>query len=800
MVGYPGPIVWIKPNIEMRKNLFYARVIAVLAIISTVQGNLHAQTPTDTTVTNPLDTLPQTTLNQVVIVVTIPHTNTPMAMSNVNANQISPLNNGQDLPYLLRFTPSLVVTSDAGNGVGYTGMWLRGSDPSRINISINDIPLNDPESQQVFWVNTPDLGSSATNVNIQRGVGTSSSGVGAFGGSVRIDTREYSIYPYTRFSTNYGSFNTMRNTLAFGTGRVKDHFRLNARLSQISSDGYLDRASTELYSAYVDAEIERLRGTWRLIAFSGRERTYQSWYGTPHEVLYGTQEDRENFAARNGFSEEQANNLLSSGRTYNFYDYSDQVDLYGQDHLQLNYRRVFRKKLNFSATLNYTRGGGYFEEEKKDESYARYGFAPQILGNDTINITDVIRRRWLRNHFFGGVFSMTQRLSKTDITWGGNVHHNKGEHFGEIIWMEYAGNIQKNERYYQGWSDKFDAGSYVRVNRQIGNKFDAYLDAQVRFVDYVTNGVDNDLMHYSVDTNFLFFNPKIGLTYLKNEKWKYFISIARGNKEPNRNDFIDASDVSKVKHESMTDLEIGANWKNGKWDCSANVYYMDYTNQLVLNGTLNDVGAPLRTNVKDSYRAGVEMTGAFNHKWHDNQAFSAMANLTLSRNRISQFENVLYDYSGSDVLVVSEKMKDVPISFSPDVISGVQLQYTRFTLWPEEHAMRTVSPAEQRIRTRAPFSVMLMWKLVGKQYMDNTGNDAVALDAYQLLDGRISYEYVSLKSGHAIEFSVGVNNILGTSYVSNGYTYSYIYGDRVTERFYYPQALRQWNVGLKFTI
>jgi iron complex outermembrane recepter protein len=230
------------------------------------------------------------------------------------------------------------------------------------------------------------------------------------------------------------------------------------------------------------------------------------------------------------------------------------------------------------------------------------------------------------------------------------------------------------------------------------------------------------------------------------------------------------------------------------------VYYMDYTNQLVLNGTLNDVGAPLRTNVKDSYRAGVEMTGVFNHKWHDNQAFSAMANLTLSRNRISQFENVLYDYSGSDVLVVSEKMKDVPISFSPDVISGVQLQYTRFTLWPEEHAMRTVSPAEQRIRTRAPFSVMLMWKLVGKQYMDNTGNDAVALDAYQLLDGRISYEYVSLKSGHAIEFSVGVNNILGTSYVSNGYTYSYIYGDRVTERFYYPQALRQWNVGLKFTI
>jgi iron complex outermembrane receptor protein len=785
----------------MRKSsICAARKFFSAAFFTTAFCAAWAQQTEPSKAPNPADTSHQMLLQQVVITVTMPHSNTPMAMSNVGAAQIAPLNNGQDLPYLLRFTPSLVVTSDAGNGVGYTGMWLRGSDPSRINISINDIPLNDPESQQVFWVNTPDLGSSASNVQIQRGVGTSSSGVGAFGGSVRIDTRDYSPLPYTRFSSSYGSFATMRNTLAFGTGVFKERFKINARLSQISSDGYLDRASTDLYSAYVDGEMNLHNSSWRIVAFSGRERTYQSWYGTPWEVLYGTAEQRQAFADRNGFDQDQTNNLLQSGRTYNFYQYPDQVDVYGQDHAQLSYRKSFRERLSFNATLNYTRGAGYFEEQRRGESYERYGFAPQVLENDTITSTDVVRRRWLRNHFFGGVFSVMKRLQKTDITWGGNAHHYRGEHFGELIWLQYAGNIEKNARYYQGWSDKFDAGSYLKMNRQIGRKLDVYMDAQIRYVDYVTNGVDNDLMNYSIDTDFLFFNPKAGLTYIHNERLKYYASVARGNKEPNRNDFIDAIDPTQVRPESMIDYELGGQWKKKSWEVSANAYYMDYTNQLVLNGTLNDVGAPLRTNVKDSYRAGLELVSSYTKEWGRKHAFSAMANLAVSRNRISQFENVIYDYSGSDVLVVSEKMKDVPISFSPSVISGVQVRYDRFTLWPEWMATRTTTEEERKERTRAPFSVMLMWKLVGRQFMDNTGNDAVALDAYNVLDGRISYEYVSIHKGHSIEFSVGVNNLLNTAFVSNGYTYSYIWGDRVTERFYYPQALRQWTFGVNFKI
>jgi iron complex outermembrane receptor protein len=746
------------------------------------------------------DSTPVNLLDQVLIVVTRAHEYTPMSFTNVGAAQIAPLNNGQDLPYLLRFTPSMVVTSDAGNGVGYTGLWLRGSDPSRINVSINDIPLNDPESQLVFWVNTPDLGSSATSIQVQRGVGTSASSVGSFGGSVRIDTRNYSRMPFMTYSSNFGSFQTIRNTLAFGTGMIRDRFKLNVRLSQIASNGYLDRASTELYSAYAEGEYEALRSKWRLVVFSGREQTFQSWYGTPWEVLYGTQADRQAFIDRNGFDAEQSQNLLQSGRTYNYYQYPDQVDVYGQDHLQLHYGRGFRERLSLQASINYTHGQGYFEEQKKGESFERYGLRPITLSNDTIRNTDLVRRRWLRNHFVGGVFALTKRLPNMDLTWGGNVHQYLGEHFGELIWMQYAGATEKNHRYYEGRSDKRDASSYLRMNWKIGKKFDIYGDAQVRWVGYQTQGTDNDLSNYEVDQTFLFFNPKAGVHIQYNPRLRLYASAAIGNKEPNRNDFVDAIDIDKVQHESMIDYELGGAWKKGPWECGGNLYYMDYTNQLVLNGTLNDVGAPLRTNVAESYRAGMELTASYTKKWNENQQVNIAANATWSRNRIARFDNVVYDYGGEQTLTVVEQMKDVPISFSPDVISGVQVSYDRFTLYPHEYTMRSITEAESKVRTRAPFTVMLMWKLVGKQFMDNTGNDALALDAYQVLDARVSYEIVSKREGGTLECSLGVNNLLNTAYVSNGYTYSYIFGEKVTERFYYPQALRQFNLGLKFTI
>jgi iron complex outermembrane recepter protein len=796
MVGYPGPIK--NELIDMRKMCLLV-VVSTMIYLGSGTLSVAGQVKVESNV-NSGDTLVEPMLNQVLIVVTMPHANVPMAQTSVNAKKIAPLHNGQDLPYLLRFTPSLVVTSDAGNGVGYTGMWLRGSDPSRINVSINDIPLNDPESQQVFWVNTPDLGSSATNIQVQRGVGTSTSGAGAFGGSVRIDTRNYSYEPYTQFSSSYGSFATMRNTLSFGTGKLKERFTLNGRLSQISSQGYLDRASTKLYSAYADAEWSRHRTAWRMIAFSGRERTYQSWYGTPWEVLYGSQEQKQAFVDRNGLTSQQAENLLNSGRTYNFYQYQDQVDVYGQDHAQLSFRKNFSNDLSFNASMNYTKGAGYFEEKKENEDLSRYGLEPVLTQNDTLLSSDVIRRRWLKNHFVGGVFSLLYRRPKTDFTWGGNVHQYLGEHFGELIWMQYAGAIDKNHRYYQGWSNKLDAGSYLKVNHKVGKKLDIYLDGQLRYVNYSTNGNDNDLLGYKIDSEFIFFNPKVGATYTHTPYLKLFGSVARGNKEPNRNDFVDATNLSLVRSESMVDYETGIVWKKKSMEVSGNVYFMDYTNQLVLNGTLNDVGAPLRTNVKDSYRAGVELMAEYQRQWNYNQALSISGNFTLSRNRISQFDNIIYDYTGEQVLIIAEKMKDVPISFSPGIISGVQIRYDRYTLFTKRNSYTNLTPIEMAERTRAPFSAMLMWKMVGKQYMDNTGNEALAINAYQVVDARLSYEFVSNSHEGTLECSIGVNNILGSRYVSNGYTYSYIYESRVTERFYYPQALRQWTIGFKLTL
>jgi iron complex outermembrane receptor protein len=387
-----------------------------------------------------------------------------------------------------------------------------------------------------------------------------------------------------------------------------------------------------------------------------------------------------------------------------------------------------------------------------------------------------------------------------DVTWGGSAHQYLGEHFGELTQLQWAFGVDRNHRYYEGHSAKNDAQSYVRMNIRLNKKWDLYGDLQGRWVDYKTDGVDNDLLSYAVDTQFVFFNPKAGIEYRPSQKWRYYVSVARGNKEPNRNDFVDVNRATSVKHESMIDGELGVERQSKDLFWAINGYWMQYQNQLVLNGQLNDVGAPLRINVDKSYRAGIEAQASYLIKRNNNQQWSAQGNATWSHNRIAFFEQVVYDYSEDDVRIVSEKLKNVPISFSPDWIAGAQLRYDRFTLYPEELTMRTVTAEEAKIRTRAPFSVMLMWKLVGQQMMDNTGNKDLQIDAYQVWDGRVSYEWISKTHGAACEFSFGVNNILNLDYVSNGYTYSYIWGDKVTERFYYPQALRTWNIGLKVTI
>jgi iron complex outermembrane recepter protein len=726
----------------------------------------------------------QRELVPLVIEATRAHERVPITFTDVDREEISRLNSGQDLPYLLRFTPSLVVTSDAGNGIGYTGMWIRGSDPSRVNISVNGIPLNDPESQQVFWVNIPDIASSSRSIQIQRGVGTSSNGSAAFGGLIKIETTGRNAEPYARVENAVGSFSSRKHSVQLGTGLLGGRFILEGRLSRVESDGYIDRARTDLFGYEVTGTVIGRRSELVLTAFGGREETYQSWYGTPAEKLEGAGEEAlADFAGRNGFTPNQLGNLLRSGRTYNFYTYDNQVDNYGQDHLQLHYRKRFQDNLYFTVSGHYTRGKGYFEEYREDDSRVRYGLDSLVVaeGQSATDETDLIRRRWLDNHFYGGVFSLRYASGGNVWTAGGAVNEYRGLHFGEITWMEWAGGVQPGDRYYEGSGVKRDANVYVRYIHDLRSGWDVYGDIQLRSVSYRTSGTDNDLREYSIDDNLLFFNPKAGINRRFGSAGRAYASVALGSKEPNRNDYVDAPAGVTPRAEFMTDVESGiqADWNRGS--AGVNFFYMHYRDQLVLTGELNDVGAPLRTNVPRSFRTGVELEA----QYHTAGAMTLLFNATLSENRIQRFSEVLYDYTDGFDVITYEHV-NTPISFSPRAVAMAGVM-KRFEIG-----------RRGRTEERSPglwFEVSWMQKYVGSQFLDNTGNEAVSIEAYTTGDAVLSLSGMN-EEQRGWRVNLWVNNVLGAEYASNGYTYGYIYESRVTERFYYPQAGRHYMLGL----
>ncbi len=716
-------------------------------------------------------------MNEVLVEATRASQRSPISYTELTSKELAPLNTGQDMPYLLRFTPSLIATSDAGNGIGYTGLWIRGSDPSRINVTINGVPLNDPESQQVFWVNTPDFGSSVNNIQIQRGVGTSANGAASFGGSIKMETRGVRNEAYAETNNAFGSFNTWKNNVSFGTGLLKNHFIVEGRLSRIASDGYIDRASSDLKSYFLEGNYLTERTTVKLLVFGGTEKTYQSWNGTPWEILNGTQEDRLNYAIRNGLNDAQTSNLTSSSRTYNFYQYENQVDNYGQDHAQLHLSHTFKNNWRLNAAAHYTHGEGYFEEFKTDARYEDYGLRPLAFDSALlIESTDVIRRRWLKNDFYGGVFSLTRNNGQWESVLGGGWNEYRGNHFGELVWLQFAGTNFIGDEYYRGKSLKQDANVYWKNVFTVKTKLDIYWDLQARMVNYTTSGTDNDLRAYTIDDALLFFNPKLGVNYRIKKDKRVYVSAAVGNKEPNRNDYVDAADVTKVKAEQMLDLEAGYQLKKEKWSIGMNLYDMIYKNQLVLTGELNDVGAPLRANAANSFRRGIELEGT----WNFLKGFNLATNLTLSQNKILKFDEVLYDYTTDfDIINITHEGKD--ISFSPSIIGAAQLSY-RYE-------------ADKNYPNRDAMEFAWMTKYVSKQYMDNTQNEATSLPAYLVNDFRFTYE-LTLRNHHIFTINATVNNVLNELYVSNGYTYSYVYETRITERFYYPQAGRSVMLGL----
>jgi iron complex outermembrane recepter protein len=713
--------------------------------------------------------------DEVIILATRVNEKTPTTHTTISREALQKQNFGQDLPFTLNWTPSLVTTSDAGAGVGYTGLRIRGSDATRINVTINGIPLNDSESQGVFWVNTPDLATSTQSIQVQRGVGTSTNGAGAFGASVNLQTNTRNDDAYADVINSVGSFNTRRHTVAFGTGLIKQRFTFDGRLSQIASDGYIDRASSDLKSYYLAGGYYGDKTMIKAIVFGGKEITYQSWYGVPESRLKNDVAGMEETALAEGWNQEQLNNLLSAGRTFNIYTYENQVDNYAQDHYQLHSSHRFSPALTANLALHYTYGRGYYEEYRINDKFTNYGLSPLTIGNELIRSTDLVRRRWLDNDFYGFTYSLNYEADKLNSILGGAWNRYDGDHFGEIVWAQVSA-VPKDYRYYFNQGMKTDFTIYWKNNYQLTQKLNAFADLQFRQIDYAASGKENKQFDFDIHRQFNFFNPKGGIVYELTTGQQVYASYAIGNREPVRDDFVDAPAGVSPLAETLRNVEAGWRLRQSTVSLNINYYLMDYKNQLVPTGKLNDVGALIRTNVRESYRTGIEIEGTV----RVSKKISWNANVTLSKNKIRNFDEVLYDY-GTDFDQYDEVIRsytNTDIAFSPNQIAGSAWMY----------------------KPGAGFEISWLSKYVGRQFLDNTSSKQRQLDPYFINDLRLAYQFQPAFM-REISVSLLANNIFDVTYSSNGYTYGYLGGaTEYRQNFYYPQAGRNYllMLALKF--
>lgn len=696
-------------------------------------------------------------INEITVSGTRIEENTPTTYTTINKEEIEKNNLGQDIPYLLQQSPSMVVTSDAGAGVGYTYMRIRGTDASRINVTINGIPVNDAESHGVFFVNMPDFASSIESVDIQRGAGTSTNGVGAFGASVNLYTDFRSQTPYAEVNNSIGSFGTVRNTVKFGTGVMNRKISFEGRLSNIQSDGFVDRASSDLQSYFFSGQYAHGKNSLKFITFSGKERTYQAWGGIPRDSL-------------------------ETNRTYNPYNYENEVDNYQQTHYQLFFDRKISDKLFLNTALHYTKGQGYFEQYREGDDMADYGINPIFTTTDTITTTDLIRRRWLDNDYYGGIFALKYKPnSKVQSILGGGYNIYDGDHFGEVIWSRYSNNLNIRDRYYDNNATKTDANIYSKTNVQVSKKMNAFLDLQVRQINYNFFGFDNQLRNVQQDANYFFFNPKIGASYALNSSSKFYTLFAIANKEPNRDDLTESSPTSRPKHETLYDLELGFKQSKSKYALSINGYFMLYDNQLVATGALNDVGASVRTNIEDSYRAGIEIEGGV----QITKGLKWSGNLTLSQNKIQKWTEYLdnWDTWGKDTVVHTNST----LAFSPSVIASSIFEFSPFKQWDGPKMKNRIDK----------LSIALISKYVGEQFVDNTQSQDRKLGAYFIHDLRVNYS-LKFRSGlDKLTLFGSIYNLTNQLYSANAWSYRYSSGGESQQQMgFYPQASTNLLIGL----
>ncbi len=721
------------------------------------------------------DTIKIITLDEVLLKSTRVNEKSPFPFTNISKEKIESTNLGQDLPILLDQLPSVVTTSDAGAGVGYTGIRVRGSDATRVNVTINGIPYNDAESQGTFFVDIPDIVSSVEDIQLQRGVGTSTNGSGAFGASLNLKTLNPSNEGYASTTTTIGSFGTRKHNLNIGSG-IKKGFYAEGRISKIASDGYIDRASSDLKSFYTEAGFINEKTAIKAIVFGGKEITYQSWYGTPEAVVNGDIEGIKAYIDRNYIDGTDAENLLNSGRTYNRYTYKNQVDNYEQNHYQLHVSHKINTDFTFNLSGNYTLGKGFYEELKADEKLKKY--LPDSA--DGSSRGDVIRRKWANSDFYALVYSLNYKKNNWNLFLGGGYNQYDGIHYGEVIANTFALALPLNFNYYDSKINKEDYNSYLKASYQINSNLIAFGDIQYRVVNFKALGLTSDLNSFNTKKSFNFFNPKTGLTYTLNTKNTVYGSVAVANREPNGDDL--TKNPIKPVAEQLIDFELGYRFKSQNYFATANFYYMDYNNQLVLTGAIDDVGDGIRQNVNKSYRAGIELQAGyqFSKKW------KLDCNATFSQNKIKSFDYLVYDeqYDPNTYETISKnaivtKSKNTDISFSPNVVAASTLVF---------------SPIKN-------LDLGLISKYVGSQFLDNTSTSSKSMDAYFINNFNASFK-LKPKWIKEIDFNLLVNNLFDKKYVSNGYTYSYYYRPQgstdkaITENFYYPQAGINFLAGL----
>ncbi len=679
----------------------------------------------------------------------------PVASTTISKSEIREKDFVQDVPYLLRLTPSLVTSSDAGTGVGYTSFRIRGTDLTRINITVNGIPLNDSESHSVWWVDLPDFSSSVDNIQIQRGVGTSTNGAGAFGATVNLKTFTFSKKPFAEINSIAGSFNTLKNNIKIGSGLIDNKFSFEARMSKISSDGYIDRATADLKSFAVSGAYFGEKDMIRVNVMSGKERTYQAWDGVPSTIL----DHNRTYNGMGQYSDEMGNTKY----------YDNETDNYWQDHFQLLYSREIKRDIYLNLCLHYSGGKGYYEQYKEDEDYSDYQMDNILIGSDIIEETDLIRRKWLDNDFYGVTYSLKYKKNKWDASLGGAWNKYIGDHFGKVIWARYAGDSELNHEWYNSDATKADINLYGKINYYLSTKLNLYADIQTRYIDYIIDGIDDDLRNITQKHTYTFFNPKLG-TFLKlGKNQSAYFSFGIAHREPNRHNFVDADPAGPVPvPEMLKDYELGYSLKLSDFSFAGNFYFMDYNDQLVLTGEINDVGSPVMTNVEKSYRTGIELQTAI--QIADKMEWEM--NATLSRNKIKNFTEHVDNWDTWSQ--VSTNLGETDIAFSPSIIIGSNFRFNLFE----------------------NFKIRMFSKYVGKQYIDNTSGESRILNPWFVNDLNFQYSF-SQKWVDQISVKLQINNLFNEEYETNAWVYRYIVDgeDKIMDG-YFPQAKRNFLVGL----